>query len=141
MAISLIDLQNKQIFKDKKRLDIIKNLRNELVILKPDKSNSIVLSNANDYCNSEKLFQDQLKFKQILEDPNPSSLTSVQRYLKKFNKRSELRNDTYNKIQPKSAKLARAHGLPKIHKLFENIPSFRPLIVNRHNRYNALLSW
>ena len=34
----------------------------------------------------------------------------------------------YNKIRPKSAKLARAHGLPKIHKLFENIPSFRPII-------------
>ena len=34
----------------------------------------------------------------------------------------------YDKIRPKSAKLARAHGLPKIHKLFENIPSFRPII-------------
>ena len=44
----------------------------------------------------------------------------------------------YDKSRPKSAKLARAHGLPKIHKLFENIPSFRSLIVNRHNRYNAL---
>ena len=34
----------------------------------------------------------------------------------------------YDKIRPKSAKLARAHGLPKIHKLFKNIPSFRPII-------------
>ena len=88
-----------------------------------------MLLNANDYYNGvEKLFQDKLKFKQILEDPTPSRLTSVQRYLKKLNKRGELTNDMYDKIRPKSAKLARAHGLPKIHKLFENIPSFRPII-------------
>ena len=34
----------------------------------------------------------------------------------------------YDKIRIKSAKLTRAHGLPKIHKVFENIPSFRPII-------------
>ena len=34
----------------------------------------------------------------------------------------------YDKIWPKSAKLARAHGLPNIHKVFKNIPSFRPII-------------
>ena len=51
----------------------------------------------------------------------------MQRYLKKLSKRCELTNDMYNKIRPKSAKLARAQGLPKIHKLFENIPSFPPI--------------
>ena len=34
----------------------------------------------------------------------------------------------YDKIRPKSAKLDRANGLPKIYKLFENIPSFRHII-------------
>ena len=59
MVFSLVDLENKQIFKNKKKLDIIKNLK-ELVILKPDKGNGIVLLNANDYYNSvEKLFQDK----------------------------------------------------------------------------------
>ena len=63
MAFSLIDLENKQVFKDKKKLGIIKNLRKELVILKPDKGTGVVLLNANDYYNSlEKLFQDKLKF-------------------------------------------------------------------------------
>ena len=129
MAFSLIDLENKQIFKDKKKLDIIKKLRKELVIQKPDKGNVIVVLNVNDYYNGvEKLFQDKLKFKQILEDPTPSRLTSVQRYLKNFNKRGELTNDMYDKIRIKSAKLTRAHGLPKIHKVFENIPSFRSII-------------
>ena len=66
-----------------------------------------MLLNANDYYNGvEKLFQDKLKFKQILEDPTPSRLTSAQRYLKKFNKRGKLTNDMYDKIRPKSVKLA-----------------------------------
>ena len=93
MAFSLIDLGEKQNFKDKKKLDIIKNLRKELVILKPDKGNGIVLLNANDYYNGvEKLFQDKLKFKQILEEPTPSRRTPVQRYLKMLNKRGEITN-------------------------------------------------
>ena len=51
----------------------------------------------------------------------------MQRYLKKLNKKGELTNDMYDKIRPKSAKLARVHGLPNIHKVFENIPLFRPI--------------
>ena len=31
-------------------------------------------------------------------------------------------------IRPKNAKPARAHGLPKTHKEFSNIPKFRPII-------------
>ena len=52
----------------------------------------------------------------------------MQIYLKKLNKRSELTNDMYNKIRPKYAKLVQVHRLPKIHKVFENIPSFHPII-------------
>ena len=48
MAFSLIDLENKQFFKDKKKLEIIKNFRKELVLLKPDKGKGIVLLNAYD---------------------------------------------------------------------------------------------
>ena len=88
-----------------------------------------MLLNANDYYNDiEKLFQDMLKLKQILKDQTPSRLTSAQRYLKKLNKGGELTNDMYDKVRPKSVKLARAHGLTEIHKVFENIPSFRHII-------------
>ena len=34
----------------------------------------------------------------------------------------------YDKIRTKFAKLARAQGLPKIHKLFQIVPSFRTII-------------
>ena len=43
LAFNLIDLDNNQIFKDKKKINIIKNLRKDFVLLKPDKGNGIVL--------------------------------------------------------------------------------------------------
>ena len=43
LAFNLIDFDNNQVYKDKKKLEIIKNLRKELVILKPDKGNGLVL--------------------------------------------------------------------------------------------------
>ena len=36
-------------FKDKKKLAVFKNLRKELVILKPDEGNGIALIGTNDY--------------------------------------------------------------------------------------------
>ena len=43
LAFNLIDLDNNQIFKDKKKINIIKNLRKDFILLKPDKGNGIVL--------------------------------------------------------------------------------------------------
>ena len=31
-------------------------------------------------------------------------------------------------MRPKNGKLARTHGLPKIHKEYSNIPKFRPIV-------------
>ena len=51
----------------------------------------------------------------------------MQRYLKELNKRGELPDAVYN-ICPKHAKIARVNGLPKVHKAFDDIPPFRPII-------------
>ena len=129
LAFNLIDFDNNQVYKDKKKLEIIKNLRKELVILKQDKGNGVVLVRTIDYYNAvENLFSDPSKFKQIYNDPTPTRLTSLQRYLKQLNKRGELPDAVYNTIRPKHAKIARAHGLPKVHKAFDDIPPFRPII-------------
>ena len=48
--------------------------------------------------------------------PPPTRLTSLQRYLKQLSKSGELADAVYNNIRPKHAKIARAHGLPKVHK-------------------------
>ena len=38
-------------------------------------------------------------------------------------------------MRPMSAQLGRAHGLPKIHKVFANIPKFRPIIETTNTLY------
>ena len=90
IAFNLIDFDNNQVYKDKKKLEIIKNIRKELVILKPDKEDGVVLLRTIDYYNVvENLFSDQSKFKQIYNDPASTRLTSLPRYLKQLNKTGE----------------------------------------------------
>ena len=70
LAFSLIDVDNCQVFQDKKELEIIKNIRKELVILKPDKGNEVVFIGTNDYYTAvENLFSDKNKFKEIHVNP------------------------------------------------------------------------
>ena len=83
LAFSFIDLDNYEVFKNKRKLAAIKNLRKKLVILKPDKGNRIALIGTNEfYIMVENLFSDKSKFKEIHDDPTPARLSSIQRYLK-----------------------------------------------------------
>ena len=43
-------------------------------------------------------------------------------------KRGEITEDEKKLMRPKFGQIGRAHGLPKIHKQFNNIPSFRPIV-------------
>ena len=63
--------------KDKKILEIIKNLLKESVILKPDKGNKIVLLGIDDYSAVGNLFPDKSKYKEIHENPTPARLSSI----------------------------------------------------------------
>ena len=81
-AFNLIDIDDKNIFKDATKLKTIKNLRKTLVIMKPDKGNGIVLLNEDDYTKSmEHLFSDKNKFKQLDSDPTLTRLSSLQSYV------------------------------------------------------------
>ena len=76
----------------------------------------------------DSLFSDRTKFKPVKTDPTHRRLISIQRYLRTLVIRGELDKETYKNIRPKNAKAARAHGLPKIHKAFDRLPKFRPII-------------
>ena len=96
MAFDLFVLDGNQIFKDKKKINIIKNFRKDFVLWKSDKGNGIVLIKATEYYTStEKLFSDKLKFKQIADDPTITRLATLQRYLKQLNKRGELNDNSF----------------------------------------------
>ena len=55
-------------------------------------------------------------------------MKTLQSYLSTLHKQNELTKAEYNTMRPKNGKLARAHGLPKIHKEYSNIPKFRPIV-------------
>ena len=77
LACNLIDIDNNQIFKDKKKINIIKKLRNDFAFLKPNNGNGIVSIKATEYYSSlEKRFLDKLKFKQTAKDPTPTRLST-----------------------------------------------------------------
>ena len=76
----------------------------------------------------DSLFSDRTKFKPIKTDPTHRRLSSIQIYLRNLVRRGELDKESYKNIRPRHAKPARAHGLPKIHKAFDLLPKFRPII-------------
>ena len=97
--------------------------------MKPDKSNGIVLLDIKDYSNSvEQLFKDPKKFQILDTDPTVTRMKSLQSYLRTLLKRNDITKAEFDMMRPKNAKPVRAHGLPKFHNEFSNIPKFRPII-------------
>ena len=97
--------------------------------MKPDKGNGIVLLNQAHYVISiQALFHDRSKFKELKVDPTSTRLNTLQSYLRKLKNTNEITEAEFNSMRPKNAKPARASGLPKIHKDFDILPPFRPII-------------
>ena len=85
MNFSLLDMERKLLAMDKSQINILNNLLKYVVLLKPDKSNGIVLVDCLDYKNSVKqMFSDKTKFRKINEDPTFRKLSSLQQYLHKL---------------------------------------------------------
>ena len=55
-------------------------------------------------------------------------LLSLQNFLLKLKNRNEFSELIYKQIRPQNAKPGRAHALPKIHKDYDVLPKFRPII-------------
>ena len=129
MLISFYVNDDKNIFKDTNKIKIIKQAGKTLFIMKPDKGNGIVLSNEENYTNSmENLFSDKAKFKQLDSDTTITRLSSLQSYLRKLKSNNEITEAEFKAMSPQNARPAKAIGLPKIHKQFDNLPSFRSTI-------------
>ena len=70
-----------------KKHGILKRLRNnqEIVILRPDKGNGIVIMNRKDYiCGMNNIINDRSKFKLLTEDPTSLREGQLQRFLRKL---------------------------------------------------------
>ena len=122
-------MEDKQIYRDKKKVQVIRKLKEEVVLLNPDKGNGVVIMDIKDYNDSiNKLFADRTKFKISKEEPTNSRMTTLQNYIRKLKKQGQINDAEYKLLYHKNAKIGRAHGSAKIHKDFERIPSLRPII-------------
>ena len=129
MAFNLINVNEQQVFKDKKKIKVIRDLKEKVVLLSPDKGNGVVVMDILDYKQSmQQLFADRTKFRTLTEDPTNTRFTTLQKYICKLKKRKEITEADYNVMYPKNAKIGRAHGSAKVHKEFERIPPLRPIV-------------
>ena len=93
MSFNLLDMDSKQLAKDKSKINILNNLLKDVVLLKPGKGNGIVLVDFLDYKNSVKqMFSDRTKFRKINEDPTFRRLSYLQQYLRKLKERKKFQN-------------------------------------------------
>ena len=76
----------------------------------------------------ERLFNDTIKFMLLQEDRTLRNLSTVQTYLNTLQKRNEITLEDKNLMRPKFARIGRTHCLPKIHKDYQDIPPFRPIV-------------
>ena len=130
LGFNLINTEDSRICKDSNHIKVIKQLRKDIAILKPDTGNGVVLLNNKDYTTSVgNLIKDTKKFKSFESDPTITRMKTLQSYLSTLHKRNELTKEQHDMMRPKNGKLARAHGLPKIHKEYSSIPKFRPIVV------------
>ena len=81
----------------------------------------------SDYLSSvTSLFSDASRFKLLDTDPTPTRLNSLQSFLCTLLQRGEISQSDF--LRPKAAHFGRAHGLPKVHKHYNDLPPFRPII-------------
>ena len=127
-----------------KKHGILKKLRNnkDIVILRPDKGNGVVIMDAITYKSKMyELLNDESKFKQLTSDPTKLREGQLQRYLRKLKNKGYFDESIYDYIYPAGSLPSRLYGTPKIHKIKEksDIPPLRP-IVSSINSYNYNLA-
>ena len=129
---------------DLRKFRILKELRKnkDIVILKPDKGNGIVVMDRNAYEHGIfSIVSDTSKFKAIDNDPTLQREGKLQRFLRALKNKGHLGKNTYDSIYPVGSQPARFYGLHKMHKAQQpnSTPPFRP-IVSSIGTYNYNLS-
>ena len=73
-------------------------------------------------------FTNKTKFKQLDSDLTITRLSNLQSHLRKLKNNNETTEADFKTMRPQNTRPAKAPGLPKMHKEFDNLPSFRAMI-------------
>ena len=126
----MIEIDDKRFFTDSKMLKVIRNLKERMVIVKPDKGQGVVLI--------KNIFGDESKFRKVDRDPTHTRIGTTKTYINTMMNRGEITENEKQLMRPKGAVRARARGMPKTHKPFDLLPSFRPVIDTMNTPYNGI---
>ena len=97
-----------------------------LVFLKPDKGNGIVVMNKEDYISkANELLSDSTKFKVLANDNTVYLENKLNRLLLNLKKNGYITNECYLSLHASGSKPGSFYGLPKIHKMGNPL---RPII-------------
>jgi hypothetical protein len=117
---------------ERKSEHLLTELSKDLSILKPDKGNGIVVMKRSDYLSSvTSLFSDSSRFKLLDTDPTPTRLNSLYSpSYALFYDVVKFLNLTMTSLDLKQHTSVEhmMHGLPKVHKHYNDLPPFRPII-------------
>ena len=118
---------------DLKKHRILPNLKSNpnIIILKPDKNNGVVILDRSIYLDSYfNILNDKSKFKLLDKDPTLLRECKLKRFLSQHKKNQSIDSDTYSYVFPKRSQPAKFYGLPKLHKKRDNYkhPPFRPIM-------------
>ena len=93
----------------------------------------------SDYISSvASLFSDASRFKLLDTDPTLTRLNSLKSFLCTLRQRGEISQSDYDFLRPKAAHFGRAYGLPKVHKHYNDLSLFKPIIDTTGTpHYNA----
>ena len=83
--------------------------------------------------------QDHSKFKLLTADPTSLREGQLQWFLRKLKNEGFFDEDVYKSVYPMGSRPARMYGLPKLHKIFDSVPAFRP-ILSSTGTYNYQLA-
>ena len=87
--------------------------------------------NRKDYiCGINNIINDWSKFKLLTEDPTSLRERQLQRFLRKLKNGRFFNDDAYKSIYSTGSRPARMYGLPKLNKMFDSVPAFRPIFAS-----------
>ena len=89
----------------------------------------------------ERLFNATGKFTLLQKDPTLRNRSTARTYLNTLHKRNEITLEDKDLMRIKFAQIGRAHGLPKIHKDYQDIPPFRPIVDTKSTPHYGIAKY
>ena len=100
-------------------------------MLRSDRGNGIVLKNRrDDICGMNNFINDRFKFKLLTAYLTSLREGQLQRFLRKLINEGFFNEDVYKSIYPTGSRPARMYDLPKLHRIIDTVPAFRPILLS-----------